>query len=92
MRSPGSWPRHLWQDKGECTGCYHTAKLLLCCSPEFTRTLAALLASSEGGGLSNWRQLAAALADRTMEEMDGVGVLSHRLVSRGGEGGPAPHW
>ena len=48
--------------------------------PELTRTLAALLASAEGGGVPSWRQLAAVLSDRTLEEMDGLGVMGNGLV------------
>ena len=57
-------------------------------SPEFLRVLAALLSSAEGGQLGSWRQLAAALADRLLGEMDALDLSLEGTVGEGkGRGG-----
>lgn len=50
-------------------------------SIELTRIIAALLASAEGGQLNSWRQLAAALADRTIAELDSVNIFGNAMMS-----------
>ena len=50
---------------------------------ELTRLLAALLGSAEGGPLANWRQLSTVIADRMMEEMDGLAVMNNGMVGQG---------
>eukprot|EP00798_Chlamydomonas_sp_ICE-L_P006426 gene6426-3053_t len=60
-----------------CSGLSSIPSLDVCdthFSMELTRLLGALCASVEGGALANWRQLAAALADRSLAEMDAVSV------------------
>lgn len=49
-------------------------------SHDLVRVTAALLASSEGGGLSSWRQLAGVLADRSLMEMEATMAVGDALV------------
>ncbi len=66
-----------------CSGVSPVPSLDACaahCSMELTRIIAALCASVEGGQLGSWRQLAGALADRTMAEMDALSVFSDSTV------------
>ncbi|KAG1651820.1 hypothetical protein FOA52_008453, partial [Chlamydomonas sp. UWO 241] len=67
-----------------CAGMNGTPSLDVCAAHytiELTRIVAALLASAEGGQLSSWRQLAAALADRTIAEMDNAALFGNQVVS-----------
>jgi len=66
-----------------CAGMTGAPSLELCAahfSMELTRIVAALLASADGGQVTSWRQLVAALADRTMAEMDSVALFSNQTV------------
>jgi hypothetical protein len=66
-----------------CAGLSASPSLDVCAahhSLELARIIAALLASSEGGQLGSWRQLAAALQDRTLAEMDHLGVFCNSTL------------
>jgi len=66
-----------------CVGISPSPSLDVCAahySMEFTRIVAALCASADGGQLGSWRQLAGAMADRTMAEMDALSVFNDTTV------------